>query len=209
MTKIKLCGLKRECDIEWANEIKPDYVGFVFAKESRRYVEPKETVILKSLLSTFIQAVGVFVNADIEVIAAIAEMGIIDVVQLHGNEEEEYLEHLRERIKLPILQAFQIRTAQDVQKAGKSSADMVLLDAGAGCGEVFDWSLLSEMNRPYFLAGGLSLQNVADAISSLNPYGVDASSSLETEGVKDMEKMTAFVKAVRGAIGKEDKNLRK
>lgn len=205
MTKIKLCGLKRECDIEWANELQPDFVGFVFAKESRRYVAPKEAANLKSLLLPSIEAVGVFVNADIEVIAAIAEMGIIDVVQLHGSEDTAYLEKLRKRIKLPIIQAFRIKTAEDVQRAEKSSADMVLLDAGAGCGEVFDWRLLSEMSRPYFLAGGLTSQNVADAIDSLHPYGVDASSSLETGGIKDKEKMTAFVEAVRG---KDDKNDR-
>lgn len=205
MTKIKLCGLKKECDIAWVNEIKPDYVGFVFAKESRRYVTPKAAVRLKAILSHSISSVGVFVNAEIEVIAAIAEMGIIDVVQLHGSEEEEYLKHLRKRIRLPIIQAFQIGSLQDVQRAGRSSADMVLLDAGAGCGAVFDWNLLSEMNRPYFLAGGLTSQNVADAIDSLHPYGVDASSSLETGGGKDEEKMTAFVKAVRG---KDDKNDR-
>jgi phosphoribosylanthranilate isomerase len=205
MTKIKLCGLKRECDIEWANELHPDYVGFVFAKESRRYVAPKEADILKSLLFPSIQAVGVFVNADIEVIAAIAEMGIIDVVQLHGSEDTAYQEKLRKRIKLPVIQAFRIKTAEDVKRAEKSIADMVLLDAGAGCGEVFDWRLLSEMSRPYFLAGGLTSQNVADAIDSLRPYGVDASSSLETGGVKDKEKMTAFVEAVRG---KDDENDR-
>ena len=205
MTKIKLCGLKRECDIEWANELQPDFVGFVFAKESRRYVAPKEAVILKSLLLPSVQAVGVFVNADIEVIAAIAEMGIIDVVQLHGSEDAVYLEKLRKRIQLPIIQAFRIKTAEDVQRAEKSIADMVLLDAGAGCGEVFDWNLLSEMNRPYFLAGGLTPQNVENAVKSLKPYGVDASSSLETGGGKDEEKMTALVKAVRGKDDKNDK----
>ncbi len=205
MTKIKLCGLKKECDIAWANEIKPDYVGFVFAKESRRYVTPKAAVRLKAILSHSISSVGVFVNAEIEVIAAIAEMGIIDVVQLHGSEEEEYLKRLRNRIRLPIIQAFQIGSLQDVQRAGRSSADMVLLDAGSGCGAVFDWNLLSEMNRPYFLAGGLTSQNVADAIDSLHPYGVDASSSLETDGVKDEEKMTAFVEAVRGKDENNDK----
>ncbi|MBO5352922.1 MAG: phosphoribosylanthranilate isomerase [Lachnospiraceae bacterium] len=205
MTKIKLCGLKRECDIAWANELQPEYVGFVFAKESSRYVTPKEAAMLKSMLSPSIQSVGVFVDADIEMIAAIAERGIIDVVQLHGNEEGQYLESLRKRTKLPILQAFRVRTVQDVQKAGKSRADMVLLDAGAGCGEVFDWSLLGEMNRPYFLAGGLTPQNVENAVKSLKPYGVDASSSLETGGVKDKEKMTAFVESVRG---KDDENDR-
>ena len=165
----------------------------------------KEAVILKSLLLPSVQAVGVFVNADIEVIAAIAEMGIIDVVQLHGSEDAVYLEKLRKRIQLPIIQAFRIKTAEDVQRAEKSIADMVLLDAGAGCGEVFDWSLLGEMNRPYFLAGGLTPQNVENAVKSLKPYGVDASSSLETGGVKNKEKMIAFVGVVRR---KDDENDR-
>lgn len=197
MTRIKLCGLKRDDDIAWANELQPDYVGFVFAKDSKRYVTPKETAKLKAMLSPSIQSVGVFVNADIEVIGAMAEMGVIDVIQLHGDEDKDYLESLRKRVKLPIIQAFRIRTAQDVQKAGKSSADLVLLDAGAGCGEVFDWRLLKEISRPYFLAGGLTPQNVTEAIKRLHPYGVDASSALETGGVKDCEKMTAFVEAVR------------
>lgn len=197
MTKTKLCGLKRICDVAWANELQPNYVGFVFVKESRRYVTLPEAAKLKTMLSPTIQAVGVFVNAEIEMIAGTVQMGVIDVVQLHGNENENYLERLRKRIDLPIFQAFRIRSVEDVQRAEKSSADMVLLDAGAGSGEVFDWSLLREMNRPYFLAGGLTAENVEEAIKSLKPYGVDASSSLETDGVKNREKMAAFMKAVR------------
>lgn len=198
MTKIKLCGLKRVCDIEWANELKPDYIGFVFVKQSRRYVSPNDAGELKRLLHPSIKVVGVFVDAELEVIAGIEEQNIIDVVQLHGSEDETYLRQLRERINVPIFQAFCIKTEEDVKRAEESSADMVLLDAGAGCGEVFDWSLLKNINRPYFLAGGLTPENVSDALEGLHPYGVDASSALETDGVKDKVKMAAFVKAVRG-----------
>lgn len=198
MTKIKLCGLKRVCDIEWANELKPDYIGFVFVKQSRRYVSPNDAGELKRLLHPSIKVAGVFVDAELEVIAGIEEQNIIDVVQLHGSEDETYLRQLRERINVPIFQAFCIKTEEDVKRAEESSADMVLLDAGAGCGEVFDWSLLKNINRPYFLAGGLTPENVSDALEGLHPYGVDASSALETDGVKDKVKMAAFVKAVRG-----------
>ena len=198
MTKIKLCGLKRACDIEWANELKPDYIGFVFAKQSRRYVSPNDAGELKKLLHPSIKVAGVFVDAEIEVIAGMAKRNIIDVVQLHGSEDEDYLRELRNRICIQVFQAFRISSLEDIKRAKESSADMVLLDAGAGCGEVFDWSLLKDIKRPYFLAGGLTPKNVADAIDRLHPYGVDTSSSLETDGVKDKLKMAAFVKAVRG-----------
>ncbi len=198
MTKIKLCGLKRACDIEWANELKPDYIGFVFAKQSRRYVSPNDAEELRKLLHPSIKVAGVFVDAKIEVIAGMAKLNIIDVVQLHGSEDEDYLRKLRRRICIPVFQAFRISSLEDIKRAEESSADMVLLDAGAGCGEVFDWSLLKDIKRPYFLAGGLTPENVSDAIDRLHPYGVDASSSLETDGVKDSVKMAAFVKAVRG-----------
>ncbi|MBQ8280533.1 MAG: phosphoribosylanthranilate isomerase [Roseburia sp.] len=198
MAKIKLCGLKRACEIEWVNELKPDYVGFVFSKKSRRYVNPGEAGKLKAMLHSSIKAVGVFVDAKPEVIAGMAELEVIDAVQLHGSEDEAYLRELKRRIKIPVFQAFRITSAEDVKRAEVSSADMVLLDAGAGCGEVFDWNLLKDMKRPYFLAGGLTPENVSQAIKSLRPYGVDASSSLETEGLKDSIKMAAFVEAVRG-----------
>ena len=198
MAKIKLCGLKRACEIEWVNELKPNYVGFVFSKKSRRYVNPGEAGKLKAMLHSSIKAVGVFVDAKPEVIAGMAELEVIDAVQLHGSEDEAYLRELKRRIKIPVFQAFRITSAEDVKRAEVSSADMVLLDAGAGCGEVFDWNLLKDMKRPYFLAGGLTPENVSQAIKSLRPYGVDASSSLETEGLKDSIKMAAFVEAVRG-----------
>ena len=198
MTKIKLCGLKRTCDIEWANALNPDYVGFIFAKNSRRCVTPGEAGKLKAILHPAIKAVGVFVDEAPEVIAELAVSGTIDLLQLHGSEDETYLECLRRMVNVPVIQAFRITSGDEVRRAQESSADMVLLDAGAGCGEVFDWSLLQDIRRPYFLAGGLTSQNVADALECLHPYGVDVSSSLETDGYKDQEKMAAFVEAVRG-----------
>ncbi len=198
MTKIKLCGLKRACDIEWANKLKPDYIGFVFAKQSRRYVSPRDAGELKSMLHPSIKVVGVFVDAKIEVITGMAKQNIIDVVQLHGSEDEAYLRKIQKRIRIPVFQAFRIDSLEDVKRAEESSADIVLLDAGAGCGQVFDWSLLKDIHRPYFLAGGLTPENVSDAIDTLHPHGVDASSALETDGMKDIVKMAAFVKAVRG-----------
>ena len=197
MTKIKLCGLKRVCDIAWANELKPDYIGFVFAKPSRRYVKPKEAGKLKAMLHESIKAVGVFVDEEPEVVAELVKRGIIDAVQLHGCEDEMFLAQLRKMIHVPVFQAFRIKSREDVQRAEKSSADMILLDAGAGCGETFDWKLLQNISRPYFLAGGLTPENVADAIERLEPYGVDVSSALETEGVKEKQKMVAFTEAVR------------
>ena len=197
MTRIKLCGLKRTCDVEWANESLPEYIGFVFAKKSKRYVTPKEAEALKKGLHKSIKAVGVFVDEEPESIAELCRQGVIDMVQLHGSEDENYISNLRGIVECPIMKAFCIMTEQDIQRAKKSSADFVLLDSGKGSGSTFDWRLLQGMERRYFLAGGLAPENVTAAIKALQPYGVDASSSLETDGYKDKEKMKAFVEAVR------------
>ena len=199
MTMIKLCGLSRPADIEAANELKPDYIGFVFAQKSRRYVSPETAAALRNMLSPGIQAVGVFVDEEPEAVAALLNGGIIDAAQLHGSEDEAYIQTLRQLTGRPIFQAFRIRTPADIEKANRSSADLVLLDAGAGTGTTFDWSLLSGAARPYFLAGGLDSENVTAAVRTLHPYGVDVSSGIETGGVKDREKMAAFVAAVRRA----------
>lgn len=197
MTKIKLCGLTRPEDIRAANALKPEFIGFVFAPKSKRYVSPRQAETLKALLSPQIRAVGVFVNVEIESVAELLNSGVIDLAQLHGNEEEGYIQKLRARTGSPILQAFRITSEQDVRRAEHSTADHILLDAGAGTGTAFDWSLLRQIRRPYFLAGGLGPDNVERALELLHPYGVDISSGIETEGVKDPEKMAAFVAAVR------------
>lgn len=197
MTKIKLCGLSRPQDIRAANELKPEFVGFVFAPTSKRYVTPQQAEALKGLLSAEIQAVGVFVNEPVEHIAQLLNKGVIDLAQLHGGESEDDLRQLRALTDKPIIQAVRVRSEQDIQLAEQSTADYILLDSGAGTGTTFDWGLLQTLNRPYFLAGGLGLHNVEQAVEELKPYAVDVSSGIETDGVKDPAKMAAFVAAVR------------
>ena len=198
MTKIKFCGLTRASDIDTANELGPEYIGFVFAPKSKRYVTPKRATELKGLLAANIKAVGVFVNDSPYHVAELLNRGVIDIAQLHGSEDEEYIGHLRQLTGKPIIRAFRIKTAEDIAEAEKCTADHVLLDSGAGTGEVFDWKLIKNMKRPYFLAGGLSPDNVKNAVEQLSPYAVDVSSGIETDGVKDKVKMAAFAAAVRG-----------
>lgn len=197
MTKIKLCGLSRRCDIEAANELKPEYIGFVFAPKSKRYVSKKTAAELKHLLSPDIQTVGVFVNEASEAIADLLNSGIIDIAQLHGSEDEEYIRQLRLYTDKPIIKAFRIVSKQEIDAANSSTADYVLLDSGGGTGEVFDWELIHGMKRFYFLAGGLGICNVERAVETLSPYAVDVSSGVETDGLKDKIKMEKFVTAVR------------
>lgn len=197
MTRIKLCGLSRPCDIEAANELKPEYIGFVFAEKSKRYVTQKKAAELKRLLAPTIKAVGVFVNEKPQIVAKLLNDGVIDIAQLHGDEDETYIKRLRALTDKPIIKAFRIETAKHAENAERSCADCVLLDSGAGTGAVFDWQLIQNIKRPYFLAGGLSLDNVGYAVKTLRPYAVDVSSGIETDGLKDKTKMAAFVSAVR------------
>lgn len=197
MTKIKLCGLTRPEDIAAANALEPDFVGFVFSPKSRRCVTAEQAGALRNRLSPAIRAVGVFVDEEPERVAALLEDGIIDLAQLHGREDENYLERLLALTEKPIIQAFTIKTPEDLERAQSSLADYILLDSGAGTGITFDWGLLTSVRRPYFLAGGLGPDNVVQAIRTLHPWGVDVSSGIETGGVKDFHKMAAFVAAVR------------
>lgn len=197
MTKIKLCGLTRPEDIDAANALEPDFVGFVFAPKSRRYVTAEQARALGAQLSSAIQAVGVFVDEEPEEVAVLLETGVIQLAQLHGREDEGYLERLRALTGKPLIQAFRIKTPEDLGRAERSSADYILLDSGAGTGTAFDWTLLKNLRRPYLLAGGLGPDNVAQAVCTLRPWGVDVSSGIETGGVKDFHKMAAFVAAVR------------
>ena len=200
MTKIKFCGLKRKADIEAANALKPDYIGFVFAKDSRRYISPENAAVLKSQLSSEISAVGVFVNERPEYIASLLDDGLIDLAQLHGDEDEAYIDRLKGLTGKPLIKAFRISSASEAVKASASSADMILLDSGTGSGRTFNWQLIKEIRRPYFLAGGLDPVNAGDAVRLLNPWAVDVSSGIETDGLKDIEKMAAFAAAVRKTV---------
>ena len=197
MTKIKLCGLSRTRDILAANQLRPEYIGFVFAPKSSRYISSEQARELKALLSSQIRTVGVFVNEGIDRVEELLNSGVIDLAQLHGSEDADYIRQLRTRTGKPVIQAFRITSEEDVKRAEHSMADHILLDAGAGTGTVFDWSMLQQLRLPYFLAGGLGPENVKGAVERLHPYAVDVSSGIETDGSKDPEKMAAFVTAVR------------
>ena len=197
MTKIKLCGMTRPEDIEAVNQYKADYIGFVFWEKSKRNVSKEQAGKLKALLDPEILAAGVFVDADPAYVAELLEEGIIDLAQLHGNESESYIKELRSLSGKPVIKAFTIRSEEDIKKAEESSADYVLLDSGKGSGMRFNWNYIKDMKRPYFLAGGLKIENVAEAIESLAPFAVDVSSGIESEGKKDPRKMKDFVDEVR------------
>ena len=200
MTAIKLCGLSTAKDIEAVNTLRPEFIGFVFAEKSRRYVSPDRAMMLRKKLDASIRAVGVFVRESPETVASLLQDGVIDMAQLHGGEDESYIERLRSMTDRPLIQAFRVDNADDLERAGRSTADYILLDSGAGgTGRTFDWALLKDFKRPFFLAGGLDADNVAQAVTRLHPFAVDVSSGIETDGAKDRKKMQAFVRAVRSA----------
>lgn len=200
MSKIKICGLSRPQDIAYVNEARPDLCGFIInVPKSRRNVSPEQVRALVKDLDPAILPVGVFVNEPMETILSLAADGAIALIQLHGQEDEDYIAALRERTTLPIIQAFKVSCPQDALAAQASSADIILLDNGSGgTGQTFDWNNLSDVTRPYILAGGLGPGNLRQAVEQLQPYGVDLSSGVETEGVKDREKILQAVAAVRG-----------
>ena len=202
MTKIKICGLSRPCDIEYVNEAKPDFCGFIInVPKSKRNVSPDTVQQLVKNLSPDVKPVGVFVNAPMDEIAALTEDGTLAYVQLHGKEDEAYIAALREKIHVPIIQAFKVSCPEDVAHAQQSSADYILLDNGSGgTGKTFDWSHLRDITRPYILAGGLGPDNLGLAVSQLAPWGVDLSSGVETNGFKDKNKVLAAVQAVRATL---------
>ena len=198
MTKIKICGLSRECDIDFVNEAKPDYAGFVvnFPK-SRRNVFPDRARELASRLSPEITPVGVFVDERPEVIAELVNCGAIAAAQLHGSEDGEYIKNLRALCRCEIIQAFRVKDEEGVRRAARSPADYVLLDGGQGEGRRFDWKLAENFPRPCFIAGGLCAENAAEVMKKLRPFALDMSSGVETDGFKDLEKIKAAVAAVR------------
>lgn len=198
--KIKLCGMFRGCDIDFANEAMPDYIGFILGfPKSHRNIDMETAQQLRSQLSPEIKAVGVFVNSPETTCAEYANRGIIDVIQLHGGEDAEFIRRLRELTDAPIIKAAKIRTPEDIRAVQRLGADFVLLDNGTGTGEMFDHSLLdgAEIRQPFFLAGGLTPENLRQAAESARPYCVDLSSGVETEKLKDREKMLEAVRIIR------------
>lgn len=202
MTKIKICGLSRPEDVQAANELRPDMIGFVFWPKSSRYVTPGRARELRALLADGITAVGVFVDEDISLVSELLMSGTIDMAQLHGSESDGYIDRLGRLTGKPVIRAFRIGAEEDVRAAERSPADLVLLDSGAGSGRTFDWSLIKDIKRRYLLAGGLDKDNVGRAVRTLHPYGVDVSSMVETNGRKDSTKMAEFISAVRKELAK-------
>lgn len=200
MTKIKLCGLYRECDIDYANEAVPDYVGFVLLfPKSHRCITAEMAKKFKKKLSPAIQTVGVFVDAPPRRCAEYANSGIIDLIQLHGSEDADYIGLLRKICRVPIIKAVKVSTVSDLEQAAKLPVDFLLLDHGTGTGKPFDHRILdgTSLPLPYFLAGGLSPRNISEVIQKYRPYAVDLSSGIETDRKKDREKMIAAVQAAR------------
>lgn len=197
-TKIKICGLKRPEDITYVNEAKPDYCGFIieFPKSSRN-VTGALVRELTAKLNQDIIPVGVFVNAAPERVEELLLEGTIHIAQLHGQEDEAYIRRIQKNTGHQVIKAFSVKTAQDIEKALKSPADYILLDQGVGgTGQTFDWSLIPEIDRPFFLAGGLGVENLETAVRTINPYAVDLSSGVETDGMKDRDKILKAVQLV-------------
>ena len=197
-TKIKICGLKCPEDIAYVNEAKPDYCGFIieFPKSSRN-VTGDQVRTLTANLHLDIIPVGVFVNASPEMVEELLLDGTIQIAQLHGQEDEDYIRRIQRNTRHQVIKAFSVKTTQDIELALQSPADYILLDQGSGgTGKTFDWSLIPEITRPFFLAGGLGPDNLEQAVRTIRPYAVDLSSSVETDGVKDRSKIVEAVNLV-------------
>ena len=206
MLKLKICGMRRPEDIEMANRHKPDYIGFVFADSPRKvsYEQAKE---LSELLSDAIVPVGVFVNEHMKLIVDLFKDGIIEMAQLHGDEDEKYIRNLKDKSieetgkQIPVINAIEIKEGADYDdellKWRDSVSDYFILDSGKGSGKTFDWSLIDKESEFFmnsiFLAGGLNSENLALAIEEFNPFAVDLSSSVETDGFKDEEKIKEII----------------
>lgn len=213
MQKIKLCGMMKPCDIEYANRVKPDFVGFIFAN-TRRKISAAQAKQFREALDAEIPAVGVFVNEDISVIVSLVQDGCIDMIQLHGEEDADYIRRLREVCDVPVIKAVKVQTVEQIRQAAALPVDYLLLDTYrkgvlGGTGEAFDWELLREakiaagdtaegelFGKPYFLAGGLHAGNLREA-AALGSYGLDVSSGIETDGSKDFTKMVEVMELVR------------
>ena len=219
--KVKMCGISQIETIPAVVEAKPDYMGLVFAPSKRQVTVAQAKTLVEELHKEYakkyssnteqdkddtIKTVGVFVNETVDNLVTIANEANLDAVQLHGDEDEAFIQSLKERTNVEVWKAVQIQSAADAEAWIDSSADMLLFDAyhkdeRGGTGEVFDWSCLDAFERPFMLAGGIDCTNVARAIRTVRPYGIDISSGIETNGEKDDEKITAFTKIVK-SIGR-------
>lgn len=206
-TKIKICGLRRLEDVAFVNEAQPDYAGVILCRRFWRSIDFKQAKLLRQHLDPNIPLVGVFVNDRFSDVLVALRQGIVDMVQLQGTESEEYITSLQVMShNKPVIKACQVHSAEVLPYAENSAADYILLDsgAGAGSGKLMDWSLVQDVHRPFFLAGGLNPDNIPKAIEAVHPWGIDLSSGVErvtgpepSDRVKDREKILAAVAAVR------------
>lgn len=192
--KIKLCGIRRKEDVEFVNRYCPDYIGFIFA-ESPRQVSLAQAKELKNLLDPQIKAVGVFVNEPIEQLKTIVKEAGLDAIQLHGDEDADYIAEAK-ALGVPVWKAVRVQSKADIETAQQKGADMLLLDSFTkgtygGTGKIANWDRIehAKIEQPFFLAGGLNIENVEEAVLRLHPYGVDISGGIETNGVKDKAKI--------------------
>lgn len=191
-TKIKICGLRRQEDVDFVNKLKPDFAGFILTDGFRRSISEETARALKSRLDGSIKAVGVFVDDSAEKINRLVSEGVIDIVQLHGNESAAFCRE----IKAPVIKFFKCDEGVE-EKIREYDVDYFLFDSGTGTGTEFDWSKIPKTDKPFFLAGGISAENVGRAVSEIKPYAVDASSSVEAEGFKDYDKIKELIERVR------------
>ncbi len=201
-TRVKICGLRRMEDVLFVNECLPDYAGFVFA-ESRRQVDFKQAAQMREAMDGRIRTVGVFVNEKIETIRRLCAQGIIDLIQLHGDEDEAYMKRLADCTQAPIIRAVRVQSREQILAAQEGPCDYLLLDTYVpgqygGGGQTFDERLIPALYKPWFLAGGLHAGNVQEKAGRCHPFGVDVSSKVETDGKKDPEKIRTFIEKVRG-----------
>jgi len=195
--KIKICGLFRDIDIDYVNDAMPDFIGFVFAK-SRRQVSEGWAEAMRPKLRSEITPVGVFVNESLAKVAQLLNDSIIEIAQLHGTETEQYIQELKSLTNKPIIKAVRVLSQEDIVGAQDTVADFLLLDNGTGgTGESFEWSLVSKVKKPFFLAGGLNADNIEQAIVATSPYAVDLSSGVETGGMKNRGKILEIVRRMR------------
>lgn len=205
---VKICGLRREEDVRYVNEYLPEYIGFIFAAGRRRTIDKETARRLKGMLNPKIKAVGVFVNDNPKEIIELLKEGIIDMAQLHGDEDEQTVAYIKAESGKEVIKAVIFKEGEEANQLlrwNASDADFLLFDSGTGSGKTFDWNLLGgdeAINKPFFLAGGMTPENAGEAlfrIASQNLYALDISSGVETDGYKDKEKIALFIEAVRGA----------
>ncbi|MCR5329416.1 MAG: phosphoribosylanthranilate isomerase [Saccharofermentans sp.] len=196
-TELKICGLSRLEDVIAVNRHGADYAGFVFFKKSKRYIDPYQAGELIELLRSDIKSVGVFMDEPLDSVISAARLSGVEMIQLHGHESDEYVEYVKRTLGRPVIKAYKASEGGALEKAAASNADYVMIDSGAGSGRKLDWSILKDFKRDYFLAGGLDPESVGEAIRMLEPFAVDVSSGVETDGIKDEKKIAEFIKAVR------------